>query len=253
MTILEVISLWMPQGTYNDAISALQDEYDNKSYWVNQWNADNSIATVSEKDQWIQDRDDALELRTQIINDGAANFTPTSFAIAQIDVKLNSLGNQLLSLAPASIQQQINTQMQFLEAKKMQLNAGAVDVIQVGELYAATGNVEILADNLIGASNGRIESKNEASISVINNSNSPIETNNIYIPDDPGGTIYYNEQIVRNTSDVTRLNRSNGAVGFGMISDPGNFEATVNIESTYDALAHANGLDIKSPEMLAGR
>ena len=118
-------------GTYNDAIDALQDEYDNKSYWVNQWNADNSIATVSEKDQWIQDRDDALELRTQIINDGAANFTPTSFAIAQIDVKLNSLGNELLSLAPASIQQQINTQMQFLEAKKMQLNAGAVDVIQL--------------------------------------------------------------------------------------------------------------------------
>ena len=132
----------------------------------------------------------------------------------------------------------------------MQLNAGSVDVIQVGELYAATGNVEILADNLIGTSNGRIGSKNEASISVINNSNSPIETNNIYIPDDPGGTIYYNEQIVRTTSDVTRLNRSNGAVGFGMISDPGNFEATVNIESTYDALAHANGLDIKSPEML---
>ena len=61
-------------ATYNDAISALQDEYDNKSYWVNQWNNDNSIATVSEKDQWIQDRDDALELRTQIINDGEANF-----------------------------------------------------------------------------------------------------------------------------------------------------------------------------------
>ena len=132
----------------------------------------------------------------------------------------------------------------------MQFNAGSVDVIQVGELYAATGNVEILADNLIGAASGQIESKNEASISVINNSNSPIETSNIYIPDDPGGTIYYNEQIVRNTSDVTRLNRGNGAVGFGMISDPGNFEATVNIESTYDALAHANGLDIKSPEML---
>ena len=37
---------------------------------------------------------------------------------------------------------------------------------------------------------------------------------------------------------------------FCMISDPENFEATVNIESTYDALAHANGLDIKSPEML---
>ena len=34
-------------GTYNDAISALQDEYDNKSYWVNQGNADNSIATVN--------------------------------------------------------------------------------------------------------------------------------------------------------------------------------------------------------------
>ena len=89
--------------------------------------------------------------------------------------------------------------MQFLEAKKMQLNSGAVDVIQVGELYAATGNVEILADNLIGTASGQIESKNEASISVINNSNSPIETSNIYIPDDPGSTIYYNEQIVRNS------------------------------------------------------
>ena len=108
-------------GTYNDAIDALQDEYDNKSYWVNQWNADNSIATVSEKNQWIEDRDDAQELRAQIVADGAANFSPKSFAIAKIDVKLGALNNELINLAPASIQQQINTQMQFLEAKKMQL------------------------------------------------------------------------------------------------------------------------------------
>ena len=164
----------------------------------------------SEKDQWIQDRDDALELRTHVIADGEANFTPTSFAIANIYQKLNSLGNDLLALAPASIQQQINTQMQFLQAKKMQLNAGSVDVIQVGELYAATGNIEIRADNLVGAATGQIESKNEASISVIN-IKQPDRDRNIYIPDDPGGTIYYNDQIVRTTSDVSRLNRGNGA------------------------------------------
>ena len=74
-----------PVELISDAIDALQDEYDNKSYWVNQWNADNSIATVSEKNQWIEDRDDAQDLRAQIVADGAANFSPKSFAIAKID------------------------------------------------------------------------------------------------------------------------------------------------------------------------
>ena len=38
-----------------------------------------------------------------------------------------------------------------------------------------------------------------------------------------------------------------------MTSDAGNFNPVVTVNSTYDATAHAGGLDIKSPEMLLGR
>ena len=44
-----------------------------------------------------------------------------------------------------------------------------------------------------------------------------------------------------------------GTVGFAMTSDAGNFNPVVTINSTFDAAAHAGGLNIKSPELLLGR
>ena len=59
---------------------------------------------------------------------------------------------------------------------------------------------------------------------------------NVTIPNDPGGTIYFNEQVVRNATDVRRLNEGNQNAGFNMYSDP-SFDPRVIIESKYDASA----------------
>ena len=54
--------------------------------------------------------------------------------------------------------------MAFLNAKKSQLNTG-VDMIQVGDLYAATGNVFLVANDAVGTG-GQLTSKNDVTITV---------------------------------------------------------------------------------------
>ena len=100
----------------------------------------------------------------------------------------------------ADIKQKIDAEKAFLNAKKAQLNTGLVDVIEIGDLYAATGHVSLRL-MCFKASSGHINSQNDVSITVTNNSNIPIQVGNIYIPDDAGGTIYFNEQVVESVAD----------------------------------------------------
>ena len=139
-----------------------------------------------------------------------------------------------------------------MNAKKQQLNQGAVDVIQLGDLYAATGSVYIEADNLYGT-NGEIESKNSATIEVRNDSNSPLKLSKIEIPNDKGGLIYFNNQKMISSNDIARQNRSNGNTAFSLTTNPGSFTSEVTIRSRFDPNTtqyNPDSADIKAPELL---
>ena len=148
----------------------------------------------------------------------------------------------------------VNQEITFLEAMRAQMNTGTVDIIRVDDIWATSGNVYIEADNLKGASTGQIESKNDVSVTIRNDSNSPMKLGKIEIPNAPAGRILYNSQLVENTSDIVRYNADKSAsVGFGMISDGSGLNATIDISSRYDphvSSYNPTDSDIKAPELI---
>ena len=148
----------------------------------------------------------------------------------------------------------VNQEITFLEAMRSQMNTGTVDVIRVDDIWATAGNVYIEADNLNGGSTGQIESKNDVSVTIRNDSNSPMKLGAIEIPNAPAGRIVFNSQLVETTSDIVRYNADKSAtVGFGMISDSSGLNATIDISSRYDphvSSYNPTNSDIKAPELI---
>ena len=136
------------------------------------------------------------------------------------------------------------------------VNSDPVDVIQVGNLYAATGHVFAKADTLKGNS-GTIHSEHEVNITVRNDSPSPLQIQNIEIPNDPGGNIYLNDQLVSTAADIRHINLDKTAnVGFALSTTPNAFTPTVNIISRFDPnvaqwnpTVNGHNLDVSAPEI----
>ena len=167
-----------------------------------------------------------------------------------LQAQLDALGDQ----GDATIATQIDAEIAFLEAMRNQMNTGQVDVIKVNDIYAATGNVIFEADTLQGASTGQITSRNDVSVTIRNDSNSPLKIGEIEIPNAPAGRILFNSQLVENSADITRYNRNKSAtIGFGMVSDASGLNASIDITSRYDPAVtsyNPSGVDIRAPELI---
>ena len=204
----------------------------------------------SEIDDWTDAQDD--------INDNAivANDYDPSSALAVIQSERAALQAQINDIADSATSSNIDTEIAFLQAMLDSVNSDPVDVIQVGNLYAATGHVFVRADTLKGNS-GTIHSENEVNITVRNDSPNPLQIQNIEIPNDPGGNIYFNDQLVSNATDVGHINLDKSAnVGFNLSTTPNAFNPTVNIISRFDPnvqqwnpTVNGNTLDVAAPEI----
>ena len=238
-----------PSITYQQALDQMQTEINNLASQITQAQNDNNTSLAN---TLTADRNSKIQQRQDIIDHGSSNFTPLSFAQSQMQSEIDSLTTQIQNIGDNETNQQVDTQIAFLNAKKQQLNQGAVDVIQLGDLYAATGSVYIEADNLYGT-NGEIESKNSATIEVRNDSNSPLKLSKIEIPNDKGGLIYFNNQKMISSNDIARQNRSNGNTAFSLTTNPGSFTSEVTIRSRFDPNTtqyNPDSADIKAPELL---
>ena len=182
------------------------------------------------------------------------DYSVTLTAIANeksaLQTQLNALGNS----GDPTLATQIDAEIAFLTAMRSQMNTGDVDVIKVNDIYAATGNVIFEADTLQGASTGQITSRNDVSVTIRNDSSSPMKIGEIEIPNAPAGSILFNSQLVANASDVTRYNKDKSAtIGFGMTSDSSGLTANVDISSRYDPNVtsyNPGGVDIRAPELI---
>ncbi|EHI49802.1 hemolysin-type calcium-binding region [SAR116 cluster alpha proteobacterium HIMB100] len=243
-------------SSYSDAINGFDSGIQDMTNNINALPADQSTWSSGQQANftlWDDNRTTMQTARAELVAAGPNNFQPNDVVIAELNAKKVQLQASIIDGAPADIKAAINTEIAFLNAKKAQLNQGAVDVIQVDELFASTGHVLIEGGALTGSSSGTITSKNDVEIFVRNSSTNPMELLDVTIPNDPGGTIYFNEQVVRNVADVQRLNEGSQNVGFTMNSDPGNFNPQVIIDSKFDASApgfNPNNLNLKSPELL---
>ncbi|MGC6512260.1 MAG: leukotoxin LktA family filamentous adhesin [Parvibaculales bacterium] len=233
-------------------------------------NLNDDLTTKQAELTAAQDAGDPTAAIQQEIDDLQAqidNFDPDSFSpdavdytaeLADIATQLDDIQTQIddfdSSGDPATVAK-INNEIAFLEAKKANLNDGPVDIISVGDIFAATGHVYTKADNLTGASTGQIISNNNVSVTIRNDSNSPIEVNNIEVSRTPGGNIYFNDVLVETEQNVRSLNRDGAAeTGFAMTSSPGNFTTMVQIDGRFDPNSSAYNPDttvpIKAPAML---
>ena len=240
-------------ATYSETVTGLNNTISDAQTVIDNTSGSETPATIAEAQDNKTDAQEALDhINDNYVED---NFSYIAFQQSQLQDRIDELTAALNTTGDAATNQNMTTEIAFLNAKKAQLNTAPVDVIVVDDLFAATGNINLYADTVYGSSDGLAESKNDVSITVRNDSQNPLEVLDVEIPDDPGGTIYMNEQIVRTNVDIAALNADSGAVvAFGMTSDPDNFNPVVEISSRYNAKSSAYNpsLDtsIKSPELL---
>ena len=205
---------------------------------------------------------DLTTFQNDIASNGAgADDFDTTAALANIDAQISSVQAQINDISDSATASNIDTEIAFLTAMRDNLTTGAVDVIEVGDLFAATGHILAKADTLTGSATGTVHSEHEVNITVRNDSANPIRVGNIEIPNDPGGNVYFNEQLVSNASDIRHINIDKTAdVNFGLSMSPNNFTTNVTIESRFDPTISSynptvNGsvMDVPAPEIvLAG-
>ncbi|OSQ38199.1 filamentous hemagglutinin N-terminal domain-containing protein, partial [Thalassospira sp. MCCC 1A01428] len=132
-----------------------------------------------------------------------------------------------------------------------------VDVIQVDPTEAATGNVELYSDYVVGS--GKINSPGDAEIKIINNSPMPIRIAEMTIPDELGGQILFNGQSVLTATDINARNsNADGTATMEMVSSVSSDAPKIIIENNFDPDSGVynlgNKLNIAAPDViLAGQ
>ncbi|ROT98944.1 leukotoxin LktA family filamentous adhesin [Histidinibacterium lentulum] len=120
------------------------------------------------------------------------------------------------------------------EAELIQLTERLPDVdpfrdeIHLGPIVAQEGNIYLRGDSVIGASTGTLEAPGDSLVLIQTYSDATIVTDSITIPDNEGGRIFFNDNIVSTPAQVAALSRSlTGPFDFEMISreDAGQDEA----------------------------
>ena len=215
-------------------------------------------ATMDTADTKIYDLQNAQA--TTVANEVGDDVDPSA-SVALIDQEIAAINAQINDLADSATASNIDTEIAFLTAMRDNLNTGNVDIIEVGNLFAATGHIVAKADTLAGSGAGTLHSEHEVTITVRNDSPNPMRVQNIEIPNQPGGNIYFNDQLINSAADIRHINKNKSAnVDMALSMSPNNFTTNIDIISRFDPYASSynptiNGhtLDVVAPEiMLAG-
>ncbi|WP_083607911.1 filamentous hemagglutinin N-terminal domain-containing protein, partial [Thalassospira sp. TSL5-1] len=156
------------------------------------------------------------------------------------------------------VKNDINSRLTILRAAIASRHSDSyVDVIQVDPTEAATGNVELFSDYVVGS--GKINSPGDAEIKIINNSPMPIRITEMTVPDELGGKILFNGQSVLKATDINARNsNADGTASMEMISSVSSDEPKIIIENNFDpdsgVYNPGDKLDIAAPDViLAGQ
>jgi len=99
---------------------------------------------------------------------------------------------------------EIEARIAFLEGILATRNANEfVDIIEVAPAEAATGNVFLWAEAVTGS--GLIDAPGDAEILITNDSPMPLKVTGLTIPDEPGGRILLNNEIVHTIEGLTLI------------------------------------------------
>lgn len=158
---------------------------------------------------------------------------------------LESSSNSEVNASAAAI----DARLAELNAKKLLLNTGSVNMIKVGDLFTASGNVELTAQNVIGS--GSITADGTPSISVVNNGSMVMKLGRVDIADDASGGIYVNDSLVSTSADINGLQTETNSLS--LTSTDGVYTPTLVVVSNFDKNSSTynvnNITNIKNPEL----
>lgn len=122
-------------------------------------------------------------------------------------------------------------------------NGPIADFVHVNDITVRLGNINVKADNLIGA--GELRAPGDARINITNNTPNFLVLNNLTVLSDEGGMLRLNGVLVNGNSDINRVNRSGSGANFSAVvtrDSQGAPKPAITILSNYDpdGAAYAN-------------
>jgi hypothetical protein len=104
--------------------------------------------------------------------------------------------------------------------------------VTVDDAVAQLGNIDVHGDNLQGK--GSLDAPGDASISIENHSPSFLVLNDLTIPSNEGGKVYFNGVEVNSNSQIDEVNETAGVADLAIRTAETAIEPTIKITSTYD-------------------
>ncbi|OQX81416.1 MAG: hypothetical protein B6D56_02460 [Candidatus Omnitrophica bacterium 4484_70.1] len=173
------------------------DEEETGKWWVYVYNAD--------EDRW----DRSWELIPDEQSEGISWTILTDQRIADnIQAEIERLENVKKQYgANSELSRDIDSRLTILRAQlEAQKSGEYTDIIKVKPAYAASGNVNLWADYVVGS--GSISAPGDVEIKITNNSPLPLKLDTLTIPDEMGGQIKFNNRRVRSSSDIENANKN---------------------------------------------
>ncbi|RKY38208.1 MAG: hypothetical protein DRP76_04845, partial [Candidatus Omnitrophota bacterium] len=202
------------------------DEEETGKWWVYVYNAD--------EDRW----DRSWELIPDEQSEGISWTILTDQRIAdniQAEIeRLENVKNQYG--ADNELAQEIDIRLEVLRAQLESQNTGEyTDIIKIEPAYAASGNVNLWADYVVGS--GSISAPGDVEIKITNNSPLPLKLDTLTIPDEMGGQIKFNNRRVRSSSDIENANKNAPAgaqVSFSLTDALNSPPPVIEVKNTFD-------------------
>ncbi|MDR3566097.1 MAG: leukotoxin LktA family filamentous adhesin [Negativicutes bacterium] len=147
-----------------------------------------------------------------------------------LQAEIDFLQSQLADMFPAGSDQ-----------SKVLATVSDVPLITVNNALARSGNINIVADSMTGS--GSLDAPGDVKISIINRGQAFLRTNQLIIPEDAGGNIYFNGVSVSSAAGITSRNASSSAKFTGAVTAAASSPVPdITVKNTYvpssdDALA----------------
>ena len=199
---------------------------------------------------WLTIEDLAQTITRQIseLNTLTINHSGNPIAVAGYAAQIDQLTTQLVDLGLVDMSipynvQRVNdgdplTQPIVTTSKK-------VTYINVPNILARLGNIDVKGDFLTTAGSGILESPGDAKIQIINNSPYYLRVHNLTIPEDDGGLVKFNGISVATTSAIHDRNLGGQPANFAtLLTAATSAEPIIEIRGNFDPAFQGANFDL---------
>jgi len=242
-------SLTSGNQTLNTEIDGLvvdQDalDPDSPNYQVDfdalQLQIDDKNSLIIANEATISSNESTIGANQIVIDDNGVRITELTGFITQLDVDIESIIDEIDSGT-------LTTEV---------VGGPIATFYTIGDVEAQLGNIYVEADRLTGT--GNLDSPGDAEIVITNNSPNFLRLQDLVIPADDGGKLYFNSVDVNSNSDINAINGPGGGAGFSLktAKSTGASEPKIEVKSLYDPLDSfytsqtPPGVEILAPDII---